>query len=250
MSGSDVFPEWYRSWFGEEYLALYPHRDVEEAAAGVDLVLRIHGTPDGPILDLACGAGRHLMKFEDRGLTSVGLDLSAELLRAAVSDRPDLRLVRADMRKLPFADAAFGLTTNFFTSFGYFVESDDDRRVLGEIQRTLRTNGRFALDFLNADRVRENLVEEDERRLGKRRVVQRRRLEEGDKVVVKEIEILEPGGESAGRTFHERVRLYGPEELERLLGEVGLRVEHRFGDYSGRAFAADAPRCILMGRHA
>lgn len=249
MSGADPFPEWYRSWFGEEYLALYPHRDAEEAEAGVKLVLEIYGRPSGPILDLACGAGRHLMEFEDRGLTAIGLDLSAELLQTAAERRPGLRLVRGDMRDLPFDEGSFECVTNFFTSFGYFAEPEDDRQVLEEIHRTLREGGWFALDFLNAERVREGLVEEDERQLGERRVVQRRRLEEEGRVVVKEIEILAPGGDT-NRTFHERVRLYGPKELEALLREVGLEVEHLFGDYSGRSFAGDAPRCILLGRHA
>lgn len=247
MSESTRPPEWYRSWFGEEYLALYPHRDDEEAREGVELVLDVLGAPMGRILDLACGAGRHLIEFERCGHAAIGLDLSRELLRSARASRDDLVLVRGDMRHLPFADEGFGLVTNFFTSFGYFAEPEEDRHVLNEIRRVLRRGGRFALDFLNAERVKHDLVEEDERRLRDRRVVQRRRLEEGGRVVVKEIEIVDPDTSRIVRTFHERVRLYLREELERLLDAAGLRTEHRFGDYSGAALAPDSPRCILLG---
>ena len=247
MSASDRPPEWYRSWFGEEYLALYPHRDVEEARDGVVLVLRVLGPPDGLVLDLACGSGRHLMEFERRGFAAVGLDLSAELLRRAAAEDPGLRLVRGDMRLLPFVNEGFDLVTNFFTSFGYFAEPEEDRQVLEEIRRVLRRGGRFALDFLNAERVKNELVDEDERILAGRRVVQRRHLEDGGHVVIKEIEMEDRGGTGV-RTFHERVRLYTNQELETLLQGVGLLTEQRFGDYSGGPFTDDAPRCILLGR--
>ena len=135
MSDSRRAPEWYRDWFGEEYLALYPHRDAGEAVAGVELVLSTLGNPQGTVLDLACGAGRHMLELERRGHVVVGLDLSAPLLRQARTSDPGLLLARGDMRNLPFADSSFGLVVNFFTSFGYFAEPEEDLRVLAEIGR-------------------------------------------------------------------------------------------------------------------
>ena len=129
MSGSVRAPEWYRDWFGEEYLALYPHRDEEEAKASVELLVKAVGRPKGPLLDLACGAGRHMLEFQRRGLTAVGLDLSMPLLKQARTRGPDLLLVQGDMRHLPFADGSFQVVANFFTSFGYFAEPEDDVRV-------------------------------------------------------------------------------------------------------------------------
>jgi SAM-dependent methyltransferase len=247
MSTSSRAPEWYRAWFGEEYLALYPHRDEEEAEAGVDLVLRSSVNPPSAILDLACGAGRHMAEFERRGLRAIGLDLSGTLLQQARSRDVGLLLVQGDMRYLPFADGSFELVVNFFTSFGYFAEPDEDARVLAEIHRILRPGGCFALDFLNAERVRGALVSEDERRVGNRRVIQKRRLDEEGTVVVKEILILGPGQEEPEVRYYERVRLYAPEELEEMLREAGLELEHTFGDYSGAPACADCPRCILLG---
>ncbi|KPK82126.1 MAG: hypothetical protein AMS25_03550 [Gemmatimonas sp. SM23_52] len=247
MSRSSRAPEWYRAWFGEEYLALYPHRDEEEAEAGVDLVLRSCGDPPGTILDLACGAGRHMAEFERRGLRVIGLDLSGTLLQEARSRDTGLLLVQGDMRYLPFADASFQVVVNFFTSFGYFAEPEQDAQVLMEIRRILQPGGCFALDFLNAERVRSALVSEDERPVGERRVIQRRRLEAGGTVVVKEILILCPGQDEPEATYYERVRLYSPAELEGLLRRAGLEPEHTYGDYSGAPACADCPRYILLG---
>jgi SAM-dependent methyltransferase len=247
MSSTKKRPDWYREWFGEEYLALYPHRDEDEAREAVDLLVRSLRRTRGPVLDLACGAGRHMREFARRGIAAVGLDLSRTLLRQGKAAAPDIMLAQGDMRYLPFADGSFDLVANFFTSFGYFAEPEDDQRVLNEIRRVLRADGGFMLDFLNAERVRNNLVSEDVRFIDGRFVTQTRRLEDGGRVVVKEIRIsLTESGEPIN-TFYERVRLYSPAELASLLRSAGLEANKRFGDYVGGPVCSDCPRYILLG---
>ena len=238
--------EWFRDWFGEEYLELYPHRDEEEAARAVELFLEVAAPLPGPLLDLACGAGRHLRELEASGVDAVGLDLSAALLLEARRSAHHARLVRADMRRLPFATAAFGGLTSFFTSFGYFESRAEDRQAAREVRRVLRDGGRFMLDFFNADRVRDELVPHDEREFRGRRVTQAREIV--DDTVVKRIRIVEEiDGERRERRFEERVRLYSPRELEDLLADAGLSVERRHGDYQGGGFDTGAERLILSG---
>lgn len=234
---------WYRRWFGVRYLELYPHRDRSEAREAVGLLLDL-ASPPGPILDLGCGAGRHLEAFRERGREAVGLDLSAPLLaEAARIGAP--RLVRGDMRRLPFVGGSFGAVTSFFTSFGYFRDPADDRRVLREAARVLRPEGVLLLDYLNAPKVRRELVPEDEREIGGRRVRQRRWIEDG--AVKKRIEV-DPDGDGAGSVYHERVRLYGLDELEEMLRRRGFRVLERLGEYDGSPYRPDSSRAILLGR--
>ncbi|MFQ5889901.1 MAG: class I SAM-dependent methyltransferase [Gemmatimonadota bacterium] len=237
--------EWYRRWFGEEYVALYPHRNEEEAASAVGLFLRAARPPGNRILDLACGAGRHLRLLREAGLLAVGLDLSMPLLRLARSSQPNALLVRGDMRDLPFADGSFAGVTSFFTSFGYFDTPEEDRRVLAEVRRVLSRGGTFLLDFLNAGAVRASLVPEDSRMIGGRRVRQHRRIE--DEVVVKQIEIERLGGRGPPEVYHERVRLYEPEELEEMLVAHGLAAAGVYGEYSGATFGPSSSRLILTG---
>ena len=128
---------WWESWFGEEYLELYPHRDLASARREVAFALA-HFDPDpSPLLDLCCGSGRHSLRLAERGLVPVGLDYSAPLLELARARLHDLRLVRGDMRFLPFGDGSFRSIINFFTSFGYFVEETDNETVVAEIERVL-----------------------------------------------------------------------------------------------------------------
>lgn len=237
--------EWFRDWFGEEYLELYPHRDEAEAGRAVALYLE-EAPPEslaGPVLDLACGAGRHLRELAETGVAAVGLDLSHTLLSEARRVSPDATLVRGDMRRLPFRDRAFGGLTSFFTSFGYFRSRHEDRAVLREARRILAQGGTFMLDFFNAGRVRDTLVPRDERRVGRRVVTQFREIV--DDTVVKRIRIEEPG--TPAREFQERVRLYSPRELGEMLEAEGLHIRRRYGDYGGRRFDAEAERLILVG---
>ncbi len=238
--------EWYERWFGEEYLRLYGHRDEVEAARAVALVLAHRGRAgSGRALDLACGAGRHLRELERRGMRAFGLDLSFPLLVRARAE--GLAVVRGDMRELPFADGSFSLVTSFFTSFGYFDDPDDDERVLEEVRRILEPGGCFALDFMNAGRVRAELRPRDVREMEGRKIVETRRLVEGGRVVEKEIRIHSPGGPEPV-PFHERVRLYESDDLLRLFSRHGFRATDCFGNYDGAPLAPDSPRVIIIGR--
>jgi SAM-dependent methyltransferase len=242
---SDPTREWFRDWFGEEYLALYPHRDEEEAFRAVSLFLDSVGSPDQFVLDLACGAGRHLRELRQANVQAVGLDLSGTLLAEARRTDPPAPLVRADMRYLPFSEDSFGGLTSFFTSFGYFRTVEEDMAVIEQVRRCLAPGGSFMLDFFNAGMVRAHLVPVDVKRLGDQQVTQTRAIE-GD-VVVKRIVIESLEGDVPTRQFEERVRLYDPNRLHSMLNDMGLRTEHRFGDYSGQSFGPGSGRLILAG---
>jgi SAM-dependent methyltransferase len=234
--------EWFEEWFGEEYLALYPHRDDAEAEQAVRLVLSAAGfRPGWRVLDVACGAGRHARALRRAGARCVGLDLSATLLRiaAGVTDAP---LVRGDMRRLPIRPGSMDLTVNLFTSFGYFDREADHAEALGEMVATVRQGGWFVIDFLNPEAVRSNLVADERVTLNGRPVEVRRQLSADGHHVTKTIETAE------GRRFRERVRLFEPEEISGMLAAAGVEVRRGFGDYGGAPLVATSPRTILVGQ--
>src|SRR5438094_477645 len=55
---------------------------------------------------------------------------------------------------------------------------------------------------------------------------------------------------AGGRRFTERVRLFGPDEIARMLADAGVAVRHRFGDYDASPLGPDSPRTILLGQAA
>ncbi len=234
--------EWFEQWFGEEYHALYPHRDSEDARRAVQLIRRVAPWRTGSaVLDLACGAGRHAAELEGAGARVIGLDLSPAMLHRA-RHRSRALLVRGDMRALPFRASSFGLVVNLFTSFGYFRSDAEHVLVVRQVARVLEPGGRFVLDYLNADEVRRTLRRDSEEISdGGTGARVRRRFSEEGLYVVKEIELR-----AENRSFQERVRLFSAQELEALLRDGGLDVVERFGDYDGRPPAADAPRAIFV----
>jgi SAM-dependent methyltransferase len=235
--------DWFEDWFGEEYLALYEHRDHHEAGEVVKLIAERMGEVDAPVLDLACGAGRHQRTLCERGWWTVGLDLSPSLLRAARAEDRTAPLVRADMRELPFADGSFVLVVNLFTSFGYFREDAQHLRVLADVARVVRPGGWFVLDYLHAEQVRRTLVSCDERTIGTVTVEQEREISSDGRFVRKTITIGD-----LGRTFVERVRLFEPKELAALCTQAGFCVEAVVGDYDGSPLRPESPRTILFAR--
>ena len=96
--------EWFETWFDEDYARLYAHRDAEEARVALGRAMRV--APEltrGPVLDLACGAGRHLEILRRANPLAFGMDLSRSLLQMAPGGlRP--WLLRGDMRQIPVKD--------------------------------------------------------------------------------------------------------------------------------------------------
>lgn len=234
---------WFDAGCTSEYLAVYPHRDRTDARSMANLIRSSVTCEAGsPALDVGCGVGRH-RPFLSRFQWTVGIDLSAPLLGIARARDQDSVLVRADMRRLPFRSRSFALVVNLFTSFGYFDDDREHRRVIAEIARVTRPGGWFILDFLNARRVRTTLVPFDSRCVGGRVLEQTRDISSDGRYVRKAIRFAD-----SGNVFRERVRLFEPADLVSMLTDCGFVVVDAFGDYRRNPITAESPRNILVSR--
>jgi SAM-dependent methyltransferase len=241
-SGSEE-ADWFEEWFGEDYLRIYQHRDETEAEHAVALIAEfLEGREVRSVLDLGCGEGRHSRALCERWWT-VGIDLSAALLRIARREMPNDPYVRADMRELPFAPGSFDLVVNLFTSFGYFEDDRENELVLVRVSDALRKDGTLVIDFLNAAEVRTDLVPYDERVENGITIEQTRTITPDDRFVEKTIRLRE-----RGREYFERVRLLSARDLQQMLESAGFDVVRRIGDYSGAEWSDHSPRTILFAR--
>ena len=245
---------WYEESFGQDYLELYAHRDAAEARADVQAVVRLLDPPrDQPLLDLCCGACRHLLVLRELGFTRlVGLDLSRELLRVGGEGLSSVGcqcpsdgviLVRSDMRTIPFR-SHFATILSLFTSFGYFEHDEDNQRVLAAAHLALEEGGRFLIDYMNRDDVVANLVERDEQQLGGRRLQHVRCLTDGCRRVEKTTYVLTNAG--TRREFRESVRLYSEEEMTGMLEAVGFEQILIFGSLRGEPFGSGSKRLVMV----
>lgn len=240
---------WYIDWFGEDYLRLYPHRDLLEAERQIEFLS--HAVPlaaSNRVLDLACGDGRHLLALTRRGLWACGIDLSETLLQRArhrlLRSARAPALVRADMRRLPLR-RGFDVILSLFTSFGYFETEAEESRVLAAARATLRPGGALVLDVLNRPYMVSHLVSLDRSERGALELIQRRHYDPEHRRVVKEITIREQERE---RRYVESVRAYDRDEITALLRREGFEVRSAYGEFDGRPLRDDSPRLLLVAR--
>ena len=231
---------WYQEWFGEEYIELYSHRNGNEAREQVAFFRERFGRIEGPILDLACGMGRHLQELRAAGYRTVGCDLSYILLRTGLDEYGSMPLARADMRTLPFCSESFGGLVNFFTSFGYFATEEENRSVVNEMARVLQRGAVFLFDYLNVHRELDKLVQRETRDTPLGAVQIERWFDPSDRSFNKRITI-------GRKRYLERVRGYDLDEITDMFTSARLQIDTAVGTFSGAAFDRSSPRLILMG---
>ncbi|MGP8271380.1 MAG: class I SAM-dependent methyltransferase [Terracidiphilus sp.] len=112
---------------------------VHELAGGV--VEWLAPLPGECILDLGCGDGQLTARLAGTGASVVGVDASAEMLRAARARGIDAREGRAE--SLPFTDGSFDAI--FSNAALHWVRDQD--AMIGEARRVLRPGGRFVAEM-------------------------------------------------------------------------------------------------------
>ncbi|KAA3611312.1 MAG: class I SAM-dependent methyltransferase [Calditrichaeota bacterium] len=245
MSQKDGYnSNWYKEWFGEDYLVVYQHRDDSDAKQLIKLIAsNTNISKESKLLDLACGNGRHAYLVSKYTQNVFGLDLSEHLLSEArkkkvVNQSP--AFVRADMRYFPF-NIKFDIIFSLFTSFGYFEDDAMHLQVAREIQSSLKENGLFVIDYFNPNYVEKTLVARGNRAVGDIEVEEERWI--SNKRVHKNI-IIQRDGKL--KTFHESVRMFELEELTSLLNEAGIITKKVFGDYDGSPYNKNSKRMIVF----
>lgn len=225
----DSTHEWFSAWFDSPYYhMLYFHHDDADAKGFIDALIRHVKLPeDAHILDLACGRGRHAIYLNKKGFRVTGLDLSPKNIAIARKyENEKLRFATHDMRE-PLPLSEYDLILNLFTSFGYFSTDSEHVNALSHISRALKPGGGFILDYMNAVRVRKNLVHRNSTVINGVTFQLERRLQE--EFIEKDIRFSAEGKEYF---FQERVRSFTPAELEELIHQAGMKVCAKWGSYA------------------
>lgn len=238
---------WFKDAFGALYPILYAHRTVERAGPEAKFAAAaLNLSPQDTLLDLCCGGGRHLKHLAPLVGLAVGLDYSPDLLAMARMLLPGERFVRGDMRAIPFENV-FDVVTNFFTSFGYFEQEEENLATARGIARALKPGGRFLIDHMNALRVERNLLRRNVRTAQGFEIHERRWIDEARRVH-KGACVYREG--APVYHFEESVCLYTEDEIRDLLYRAGLVVEKVFGELDGKPFSSESTRMVVIGRKA
>ncbi len=260
MKGHEGWDD-YAPYYDWENRQTVGRRDIEFWS---DLALRATSRRAGrqaPILELGCGTGRVAIPVARTGATVVGIDRSPSMLARArmrtrrAQLRSRVRLIRGDIRYLPFPDNTFPLV---MAPYGILQSLLDERLLLAtlkDVRRVLSRRGIFGLELV-AD-----LPAWDEYRnratlRGKRgphgkpialveSVVQDRRKH----ITRFEQEFVEGRGPgTTRRKFRLAFRtLTVPQMVERL-ERAGLEVISLLGDYQGGPWDLRAEVWIILAR--
>jgi len=230
---------------GVDWEAIVNARDTSKEVGFIESVL----SKKGMILDLCCGTGRHSIALCKQDWKAVGIDLSKNLLAIAKlrmkRARVRLPLIRADMRFLPFRDNLFDAVINMFTSFGYLPSESEDAVSLLEINRSLRSRGRFLLDLANRDHIIMTFRERDWAEFEPFYLLEKRLLDLKASKLISQWTLVEKNTTRV-KSIQHIVRLFTTNRVEQLLNEAGLTVKEVYGGYERQEFTLDASRMIVL----
>lgn len=239
---------WYendRLWEYWETFILSP-RLMDAAPTDAENALKLLDiSPGSALLDLCCGYGRHTIEFARRGYRLTGVDRNTRYLdrarqRAADADL-DIEFVQDDMRTFSRPDAFDGVT-NLLTSFGYFDNPDEDRRVLDNIYASLKSGGRVVMEMVGKEVLariyqKRDWVEQD----GVYCMEEREPIENWSRLKLRWI-FVKDGTVSE---FNLILRLYSAHELTELLTLAGFREVSVYGGLDGSPYDQKANRLVV-----
>jgi len=243
--------EWFQDeeFWRELYPYMFPPERFRAAPEQVDQVLALTGCNGGRVLDLCCGPGRHSVEFARRGLEVTGVDASPFLLdhaRELASEAGvSVEWVQEDMRRF-CRSATFDLACSIFTSFGYFADDEDDRRVLQNVRGSLRDGGVFVMELIGKEWLARNWKDSIVTDFPDGCLLLQCPQVQADWRRIKNDWVLVKDGSS--RRFSFEHTIYSGQELKDRLAACGFQDVHLYGSLEGPCYGLDARRLVAVAR--
>ncbi len=243
---------WYKDFFEKWYLKFWLSQERFKPAyvkKEVAFIKRVLGLSKGAkILDLCCGHGRHLLPLAKVGYRMTGQGLSQKALKIlndnAKKQKLDVRIVRSDMRRIPFENE-FDAVINMFTAFGYLENDREDFKVLKQVAKALKPGGKFLIDLTPKDWILNNYQPKSWMKEGKYVILEERTYNPKTSRNLVKNEVID--GRGRRYKFINDLRLYSLDELKSQLQRAGLKIIDAFGDlYSGEKYKKTSKRLIVL----
>ena len=146
-----------KSVFGANYAsvydALYLEKNYKLECDVFETSVEISGSPSG-VLDVGCGTGGHSIELTKRGHNVTGVDMSQDMINIAKSksgsqlaDRQQPQFFCGSAAEFDIETKNFDAAVMMFAVLGYMRSNDDVIAALRNINRHLKTGGKFMCDF-------------------------------------------------------------------------------------------------------
>ena len=116
------------------------------ALAAIDGLLSPPLQADARILDLCCGTGQLAEVLVDRGYRVTGIDGSAQMLRYARKNVPDVEFILDDARSFRLRHR-YDAVVSVFDSLNHVSSIEDLARVFRRVHAALKNSGLFLFDL-------------------------------------------------------------------------------------------------------
>ncbi len=225
-----VDENWWQGLFDEIYLMADARTvcDPKLTRREVDFLEEaLLGEKCSSILDLCGGQGRHSLELSRRGFQNVTvLDYSRYLLRlgerSARKEGLNTIFVQGDARNTGLPPRTYRFIFILASSFGYFPDENENRKVLQEAFRLLAPNGTLLLDLPNRDYILETFKPSSRHKVNEDITVDRKKELGEDIIYCRETVTSRAEGRLRDRTYC--IRLYDEEKISRLLSSTGFSV--------------------------
>jgi len=240
-------PEWFEDealWI-ETYPFTFSEQRFAMAEEEVNKIIALVGFQGTSVLDLCCGPGRHAVALAKRGYSVTGVDRSKFLLEKA-AERAKAEGVRVEFLQKDIRNfarpAAYDLAMNFFTSFGYFHDKEDDVKVLRNIYQSLKPAGACLLEMISKEWLAKHLLSTSSMEApdGSLRVERHEIFDDWSRIR-NEWTFIKEGRTKVFRFHH---TIYSGQELKDRLYQVGFKRVKLFGDLDGHEYGVNARRLV------
>ena len=261
------FREGWKGW--DEYAPFYDWENARTLGRqDIGFWQRIAREAEGPALELGCGTGRISVPLARSGVSLVGIDRSDPMLgraarrvellrrRRGSGARPQVSLVRGDIRNLPFADGSFNLVLAPYGVLQSLLRERDLTATLAAVSRALAPGGMFGIDLVpdvpNWREYRNRVQLRGSTRGGAHlTLVESVRQDRRRRLTIFEQRYVERRGRDVREhRFDLTFRTLPVQQMVRRLRAVAFDVEALLGDYRGRPWKEDASAWIILARKA
>ena len=253
-----VDDNWWQELFDEIYLLTDARSVCDEKLTRQEvdfLVKTLELDKSASILDLCGGHGRHSLELSRRGFQNVTvLDYSSYLVelgeKRAKEEGFDTIFIQGDARNTGLPGQSFRFIIIMASSFGYFVNEDENKKILNEAFRLLMPRGTLLLDLLDRDYVLQNFTPFSCHKVNEELTVNRERELGDDIIYSRETVRSKKWGCLRDRTYC--TRLYSPEKISDLLSSAGFSSISCEKDFMNREAEGDygcmTNRMIVLAR--
>jgi SAM-dependent methyltransferase len=260
-----VAAEGWHGW--DEYAPFYDWENARTLGrADVPFWRRLASGARGRVLELGCGTGRISVPLARAGIRVVGIDRSSGMLeratrRARSLERRrngraagSLRLVRGDIRALPFPRRSFPLVLAPYGILQSLIRERDLTATLRAVADVLASGGRFGIDLVPDVpnwREYENRIQMRGRDVGGAHLtlIESVRQDPRARLTTFEQRYVRRVGQSVTeRSFELTFRTLPVRSMIRRLERAGFLVEHVLGDYRGRPWDERADVWIILAK--